>query len=373
MTKQKYYSIKKLWNSGVDYLLLNGERSNGKSYQAKWLALKIAYTKKDPFTRRKVSRPQFGYIRRSDKEATTDNALEWLGDMDIAEITDGTYTGVCVYRKWIYFCNFDENGVAKRGEAIARIFALSIERQYKSLAFPLVGLLIFEEYITDGAYLPNEPNKLMSLVSTVFRRERGRVILIGNTLSRACPYFKAWELIHAPEQKPGTIDVYEQATDQVREGGTPVTVRIGVELCANLSANSQMFFGQTSKMITSGGWYSEAQPTLTDKAAYNAVFRPIYFYFDSLKFIAKILVKQKSTDYVLFVERTEKELSEAIESGERVISDSFSLAQNVGQALDPAYKVDFAARLLIARGKVAYSDNLCGTEFKLMIKNHALT
>ena len=78
--------------------------------------------------------------------------------------------------------------------------ALSASTHYKSTQYPFVKNMIFEEFVTDGLYLQNECNLLMQLVSTVFRnRKDGKVFLIGNTISRVCPYFYEWELRGIPK------------------------------------------------------------------------------------------------------------------------------------------------------------------------------
>lgn len=53
--------------------------------------------------------------------------------------------------------------------------------------------IIFEEFMSRNVYLPNEPNKLMNLYATIDRKRlTTRLWLVGNTISRVCPYINEW-------------------------------------------------------------------------------------------------------------------------------------------------------------------------------------
>lgn len=378
MPKQKYYSLEDIWKTGADYLLLNGERSNGKSYSAKAAALKMAWTECDPFTGEKVRRYQFAYLRRREKEANGTDALGWLADMVedsqggryIETLTNGEADHICYFRKKLFFAKHDAEGKSIKIKECGHVFALSIENQYKSLAFPLVGLMIFEEYITVDGYLNREIMKLQSLTSTIFRRDAGRVILVGNTMSRACPYFQEWGLVNAIKQQPGTIDIYEHGTDQIdEETGETVVVRIAVEFCENSGNNSKMFFGQGSKMVTSGEWYSEEQPKLSKSFDEYEEMWPIGFYYSGIGFYGRVLYDPEKQYFLLYVEPWQPE---AFPEDLRILSDAHALEMNVTQTWDAHFRHDAEVRRLIEQNKLAFSDNLTGTEFRQMLIDNVL-
>lgn len=58
-----------------------------------------------------------------------------------------------------------------------------------------VDRIIFEEFMERGTYIRNEPSKLMIFYSTIDRK-RGttKMYLVGNTISRVCPYLYDWNL-----------------------------------------------------------------------------------------------------------------------------------------------------------------------------------
>lgn len=380
---QQYYSIKEIWTCGAQYCLLNGERSNGKSYSAKAAALYAAYHEKDPYTKEPLHRFQFAYIRRNDKEVNGITILSWLDDMlcnkvgvnYVKELTAGEYDTFDYYKQWVYFAKLDEDGKKKiRGKKIGRGFSVNMEHQYKSMAFPQIGFLIFEEYITIHGYLPNEIKYLDSLVSTILRRDDGKVILIGNTMSRACPYFGAWGLTNAINQKPGTIDIYDHMTDQIDDDGNPVIVKIAVEYCENLANNSKMFFGQSSKMITSGQWYSEEQPTLPRPLEEYEKLAEYLFYFSGLGWVLSLLWDNDIDAPLCYVKEVDFDGSlDEMPEDMRILSDVFTLSPRISKRWDSKrFKWDGAVYDLLRNNKACYADNLTGTEFKQMLKDNCL-
>ena len=84
---------------------------------------------------------------------------------------------------------------------------MSLEQRYSSASFLDVDDIIFEEFMSRGIYIAHEPDKLQTFYSTVDRK-RGttRIWLIGNTVSRICPYLQDWELTDIMKhQKQGEI------------------------------------------------------------------------------------------------------------------------------------------------------------------------
>ena len=109
--------------------------------------------------------------------------------------------------------------------------------------------------------------------------------MVGNTISRLCPYFDEWQLTHVKKQEQGTIDIYKQPTSQIDENGNNIVVSIAVEYCENSGSNSKMFFGQKSKMTTSGVWESDSYPHLQEPFnTYKCVYK-IYYEYTSFRFI----------------------------------------------------------------------------------------
>ena len=161
------------------------------------------------------------------------------------------------YRGSIYLANIDNDGKIEKGLCVGKVFALSNDERYKSRAYPDMEDLIFEEFTTANFYLKNEVKRLMQLVSTIFRRRKGYVWMIANTISRISPYFNEWALSNVYTMQQGQIDLYNLKND---DGSI---TKIAVEYCANSGdKKSNMFFGKFSKNIDSGSWEVDEYPHL---------------------------------------------------------------------------------------------------------------
>ena len=133
--------------------------------------------------------------------------------MPIKKLSKGKYTGILAWNGSIYLTGKNEKGEEVKLAECGTYCALNEYERYKSWAFVDYSYILYEEFITDGVYLNDEPRLLQQFVSTVARLKRITVILIGNTLSRVCPYFNEWCLEGVLKQKQGTIEVYHFHVD----------------------------------------------------------------------------------------------------------------------------------------------------------------
>lgn len=147
----------------------------------------------------------FGYIRRN--KAMSYEIEQYFADKYdfIKDMTDGQCEGVLVDRGKLYLYHTEDDTRVKDLH-IGYFFFLSKQGGYKSLQYPEVYNLLYEEVLADGGnYLGAEPEHLMNLCSTVRRNKKGfHVWLISNTVSIVNPYSNAWALQLA-KNKPGDI------------------------------------------------------------------------------------------------------------------------------------------------------------------------
>lgn len=356
----KYSDVKRIiTEKELNYLILLGQRSNGKSYACKELALRDAWETGSEFT----------YLRRR-KTDTADyaNALYWADMMKIPEgkkknaiedITGGVYNSIDIYKKGIYFANTDGEKIT-RGPRAGYVHALSGLEGLKSLQFPKVKYILFEEFIATGLYLYQEPDKLQNYVSTVLRDRPGCVFMIGNTISRIVPYFSEWQLDEIPRQKQGTVDVYRFTSRT--DDGEEVETTIGVFLCESLNFNSGMFFGSSAKMITGGEWDRQPQPRLSkDIDDYRIVYTMVFKHSDKAMYLMRLLSDPANNgSYVWYVEPK----TTPIQDGTRVVCPDMVENKLYTRDFTPITAKESTALLYLEMGKIAYSDNLTGTEFK---------
>lgn len=363
--EQKYYRLNNLLQHRADYNILLGERSNGKSYAVKECMLWEAYNECDynefinNGKRVPKDRFMFGYLRRWREEIKTRDVEKYFSDMDISKLTNGNYETIECYRGDIFFANFDENGKKVRGKQCGSSFSVNSATHYKSLSFKTIGNIIYEEFITNSGYLPHEVDNLMDIISTISRREYVRVFLIGNTISRLCPYFDEWQLTHVKTQKQGTIDIYNQPTTQYdEETGENIIVKIAVEYCENSGNNSKMFFGDKTKMIQTGVWECDIYPHLEYNMNHYRLLYKIFYKYQSFQF--NICLMRDDDGLPFLYVYPAKECSDKIK---RIVSDEFSTNKLCTTSLTNLTKYDKIVLELINENKIVFSDNLTGTEF----------
>lgn len=350
--KQKFYNVNKIDKLNAQYNIVLGERSNGKSYAIKHLCIKQAY--ENPET------CKFIYLRRWDVEIKMANIESYFADVNYELITGGKYQGIVVYQKGIYFAVYDEKSqrlVKQLHIGYAR--ALSHSEHYKSGVYTDCSNIIYEEFISRTSYISNEPNRLQDFVSTVARRNLVKVWLIGNSISRVCPYFSEWELLNIPKQKPGTIDIYSKVTDQLDEEGNNITVKIAVEFAENSGNNSKMFFGESAKMITTGAWQSDNVDKLPKKFKEYEELYVFVFRHKGFKFLCRYLYDEKKDFTLWFICPKTTE----IQKNTRVVSDTPISSSLATRTFVPKIPGELPLFKSLATDHLYFSDNLTGADF----------
>lgn len=339
-----------------DIIILLGERSNGKSFAVKELLIKRAYKHGE----------QFGYLRRYNEDTKDYLVGEYFSDVIknkngheyIKEWTDGHYTTITAFRKSIYFANVDpETEKVLRGPKIGRMFGLSNAEHYKSLSFPEIKNIVYEEFVTNSYYLQGqggEPKLLLNFLSTVFRHERGHLYCIGNKVSRINPYFGEWQLTNIPKQKVNSVDIYRVKNEDTE-------TKIAVYMTHTMKINSGMFFGNAAKAITGGEWETDEQPHLAGhRDDYNLIYTTVFKY-DRTTFLMEFLQSRiNPNDFTWYV--TPK--TTAIQKDTRIVANSYHLSNLCTIGFVPLTKNEQAIFSMLKQGKVCFSDNLTGTEFK---------
>lgn len=354
--KPKYLSSKKVRAAleNTNYLVLLGERANGKSYAAKSIAIEDSI-KGDS---------QFIYLRRYDLDTKDSLCVSYFADLPIDNMTNGEYTCIDVYRKGIYLANVDpDTNKIVRGKKIGYCHALSGAEHYKSLQFPAVNYILYEEFVSfNGQYLYEESKALQQYTSTIFRhRKNGKVILIGNTISRICPYYIDWGFDKGlSKQKPGTIEKYEMPNDN---GENTI---ISVFLCESLNYNTGMFFGLAAKNITKGGYDVNPQPRLPGNVRdYKSIYQFVLWY-NNLMFQLQLLQHKENSDEIVWycIPKTTE-----IKKNTRVVTNHFSTNPLYTRYLFGLTSREEEVFSWIRKGKICFSDDLCGTEFYNILTN----
>lgn len=350
-----YKDVRKIIDTNeLHYLMLLGQRSNGKSFASKEMALRDAWENDSEFT----------YLRRRKEDIQDYMIIEYFADMlvknkkgrnKIEEITNGECNGIAVYKKGIYFSKVDTEGNEKRFKQCGYAHALSGLEGLKSRQFPKVKYTLFEEFIATSLYLWNESDKMQNYASTVFRHRQGCVIMIGNTISRIVPYFTDWQLDNVPRQKQGTIDIYRMHTGDTE-------TRIGVFMCTSIQYNTGMFFGTSAKMIVNGEWDREEQPKLEHYIEeYETLYNVVFQFSESAVYLMSFIRLKSDTSIMLWYIEPK---TTPIKENTRVVSPKFYESRLYSPDFIPLNaKEKVLFDYLLKDKKVAFSDNLTGTEF----------
>lgn len=360
-----YKDLRKMvTKNDLQYLMLVGQRSNGKSYAAKEDALRNYLE----------TGHKFFYLRRYDEDIRPGNVEQYLQDMvctrdqktkkvirePIKELTNNNYTTISVFRGGIYLANIAEDGKIKRGEQIGYTGSLNKSDRLKSQNFDDCDLVIFEEFITNKMYTLNEPTEVQQVISTICRLSDVRVYMIGNTLSRINPYYSAWGLQGTSKQKQGELGLYAFKADDNTQ------TNVGVFLCEALNVRSRMAFGSSAKQITKGYYHSDPQSKLTGDVEDYEVLHTIVFIYDNHGFLLQLLRHKYNRDHLTWYVQPKSTRPQA---GTRIITDVYSEDPLVTHSFKMGLNDrEIAALKMIPAGKIAYSDDLTGTEFRQCYK-----
>ena len=352
--KQKYYNLSEIQKTNSQYNFILGERSNGKSFAIKKHCLERAIKNNDY--------EKFFLLRRYSDDIKKEYVISYFGDknLNIEKLTNGRFNSIITKSGKIQLVLIDENNkISSDFLTVGYVRSINQAERYKSNTYEDVSNVIFEEFVATGLYLTNEIDKFLSIISTIARRDEIRVYLIGNTISRNCIYFQYFNLKNVPKQKQGTIDIYTfKSCDQRNENNELIEYRIAVELCANLSQNTKMYFGESSqKAITSGAWCSDDYPRIKVDEECKLIHTIIFEYGFSM-FKADCYIKNDFIFWKISPKNTE------IKRNTRLITDKFSKqGRLISYKLESLTIKENKLLSLFNSKKVFYSDNLTGTEF----------
>ena len=207
----------------------------------------------------------------------------------------------------------------------------------------------------------HESEKLQILYSTVDRK-RGvtKVYMVGNTISRVCPYLYDWDLLSiVRNQKQGEILSKDTGIEYETEKGQ-VKVIIAIEYCKS-SGGKTLAFGEASSMIDSGAWQSRKQPKLeSSKKDYNILLR-IGFEYSGFRFIGELLKKDSNIIWFIYPYKHEF-FRDLIVFSDKVRESKFYQKDIYNVTFDnPELQKLF--RDTFRESNIFFSDDLTGTDF----------
>ena len=249
----RYYNLNVILKTNSSYNVIIGERSNGKTYAS------LKYGVEQYFK----NGSQMALIRRWQTDIKGNRASEifkaLLANDEISKISKGDYEGIHYYGGKYYLCNYGDDGKAlyNENDVIAYPFSLSDTEHNKSISYPSIQTIIFDEFLTRQVYLPDEFILFMNTISTIVRnRTDVKIFMLGNTVNRYSPYFDEMGLKNVKNQTQGSIDLYKYGTS---------SLQVAVEYCKSTgkSKKNSFYFAFDNpklEMIKTGAWELDIFP-----------------------------------------------------------------------------------------------------------------
>lgn len=348
--KPKFYSLDTILKTRSTYNVIFGERSNGKTYAVLKHGLEEYFR----------TGGEIAVVRRWQEDIKGNRASGiWsalLINNEVEKASGGEFTGIYYYASKFYLCNYSESGkvIYNQSDLLGHTFALSDTEHNKSISYPKIKTILFDEFLTRQIYLPDEFVLFMNTVSTIVRqRSNVQIFMLGNTVNKFCPYFAEMGLKHISKMEQGTIDVYTY-------GDSNLTV--SVEYCSNTTATKESNFyfafdNPKLNMITSGAWELDIYPHLPVRYKPKDIILSYFIEFDDQIFQANIIeVEGEMFTYIHSKTTDIKDTNEDL-----VYTLDFSHKMNYNRSIyRPTNKIAKKILWFFQIDKVFYQDNDVG-------------
>lgn len=186
-----YYSPQQLLSYNCLFNFIEGERGNGKTYAFKKFVI-------DNFIRKGI---EFIWLRRYESEL--DDINKFFDDIK------DKYKEKLEVKGKKFYCN---------DKLMGQAMPLSKGITKKSVPFPNVGFIVFDEFLIDKGnyrYLKNEVKEFLDFYSTIARSRDVRVFFIANSISEINPYHLFFNIVPNGRFTKIKDDVILERTDTI--------------------------------------------------------------------------------------------------------------------------------------------------------------
>ena len=354
----KYYDIREMLKTEAHYYISMGNRSAGKSYSTALYCLEQFY--------KSGYKEQMVILRRYETDIKGKRASLYFDSIchndEVSKITNGEWTSIYYWSGKYFLTRYDEetDKVIKMEEPFAYIMSLADTMHDKSLNFPNVTTVVFEEFI-DRNYITDETSLFFNQLSTIIRhRTNVKVILLGNTVNRfACPYFTDFGISKlVKSMEPGNCNLYIN-----KKTGLKIYVEYTPDTSKEGGKKSDIYFdfenSKSSGMIIQGTWETAHYPHLAP--GYKILPKHIVYKFYLRAFDETVEGDVVHNDEALFIYFHKKttELKELPE--DLIFQQEFDPRPNYRTDLLSTYdKIGKRITDLFRREKVFYQSNEVG-------------
>lgn len=357
-TVNKYYSLKNILKTNSTYNIIIGQRSNGKTYAS------LKYGLEQYFK----NGSQMAIIRRWQVDIKGNRASEIFSALEkndeISKISRGMYTGIHYYGGKFYLCNYNDLGKAiySDNDVIAYPFSLSDTEHNKSVSYPNIETIIFDEFLTRQVYLPDEFILFMNTISTIVReRKTAKIFMLGNTVNKYCPYFDEMGITNVGTQKQGTIDLYKYGNS---------SLQVAVEYCKDISRSREnnfyfAFNNPKLEMIKTGSWELDVYPHLPVKYKPKNIIFTFFIEYQNQLFQCEII--QVNNNVFCYIHEKTTELKNP--DKDLIYSLDYNPKLNYNRnIMKPRYSLEQKIKNFFINDKVYYQDNTVGDTINNYLK-----
>lgn len=348
-----YYNIEPILQRDSTYNVIFGEKSNGKSYALKNRILFPEFIE---------TGGQFVIIRRSKDEMKKSDMERYFEDVNLDKKYKGMYDKIVCKSSNIYFAKYNQKGQLKTTVLVGYVIPLSCEQKFSSQVFNDVTNIVFEEFVSRSGYLYDEINsKFMYLISTIARRRKNvKVWLLGNTISRICPYFSYFG-IDLKTFVQGDLKSYDMP---VRYRNKEYTINVSAEYCKHSEQDSESIVLGNVNNINGGEWVASEQQKLSyNYKLDNLCYRLLFIFDGGFNYVAEYRYNKKNNALYWFIYPKTRPL---IIKKLHIITNILNIEPHylISTLIEPIipYEKECLRDLIVE--KMYFSTNLCGEEFK---------
>lgn len=356
--KKGFFNGIKLILLGTLYIMVYGERSNGKTFFALLCAMVRYFLYGEPFV----------IVRRWDEDFRPKSTGRLFGGLQkmrlIQYLSGGEWSHVVCRSKMFYLAKYEENGEETiLREPIAYGFSLTAMEHDKGGTYPPnCTTVIFDEFLTRGMYLPDEMALFTNVLSTVLRDDgQAKIWMLGNTVSQYCPYFREMGLKHIKEMEKGDTQTYT---------GTQAECTIAVHWADSPPNGKQTdkyfaFDNPKLKMITEGRFETAVYPHCPCEIAARDIAFTFFIDFDANLLKCDVCVIGDSEFIFIAPKTTELKYPDS----ELIFTDKMDIRPNWKRRLTrPETPAEKAIRNMFIQERVYYADNECGEVVRVYLQ-----
>lgn len=244
------------------------------------------------------------------------------------------------------------------------------ETQKGTKDIPNLLFIVFDEFMARDMYLQNEFINFINALSTIFREcYDASIVMLGNPVTWACPYFDEMGIKKVRDIKQGTIKVYKASN---------TNTTVALEVCGENQRNvktdiiNDRFFGFENNQIESirsGAWELPYYPHLTrDNSNDSILDRSCYIRYDNEVYCIEI--RRHNNNIYAYVRPYTSELDIDDKRVYRVYvqtTNSGILHQKEHNRLIPNDRADQLIWGLYKSNKMFYSSNMVGETVRLAL------